>query len=122
MIADSLIAARVTADTKQRFAAVAHQQGLSESTLLKRCVGAALLAASALPTCIPEPVEPVGRDARVCVPGQLHNADFADSAFHCGRKSSDDRRDQRNKLGEPIRWHHEQKHGDRKFGKVLLKR
>lgn len=67
MIANSLIAARVTADTKQRFAATAHQQGLSESTLLKRCVDAALLTASALPPRTPDVVEPVGRDARVCV-------------------------------------------------------
>jgi len=64
----------------------------------------------------------LGTKGVVDMTGQLHNADFADSAFHCGRKSSDDRRDQRNKIGEPIRWHHEQKHGDRKFGKVLLKR
>jgi hypothetical protein len=35
MIANALIAARVTADTKQRFAAVARQQRLSELTLLK---------------------------------------------------------------------------------------
>ncbi len=67
MIANALIAARVTADTKQRFAAVARQQGLSESTLLKRCVDTALSFAGALPSHVPEPVEPVGRDARVCV-------------------------------------------------------
>src|ERR1700691_785415 len=67
MIANALIAARVTADTKQRFAAVARQQGLTESTLLKRCVGAALLSASALPPRVPGPVEPVGPDARVCL-------------------------------------------------------
>lgn len=67
MIANALIAARVTADTKQRFAAVARQQGLSESTLLKRYVGTALLFAGALPSRVAEPVEPVGRDARVCV-------------------------------------------------------
>jgi hypothetical protein len=67
MIANALIAARVTADTKQRFAAVARQQGLSESTLLKRCVDAALLSVGTLESRTPEPVEPVGRDARVCV-------------------------------------------------------
>ena len=49
MIANALIAARVTTDTKQRFAAVARQQGLSESTLLKRYIDTALLHASALP-------------------------------------------------------------------------
>ncbi len=66
MIANSLIAARVTADTKQRVTALAHQQGVSESTLIKRYVDAALLSASALPARVPGLVEPVGRDARVC--------------------------------------------------------
>jgi hypothetical protein len=46
---------------------VARQQGVSASTLLKRCVDAALLSASALPSRTPGVVEPVGRDARVCV-------------------------------------------------------
>ena len=67
MIANALIAARVTTDTKQRFAAVARRQGLSESTLLKRYVDAALLHASALPAPVVEPVEPVRGDARVSV-------------------------------------------------------
>src|ERR1700734_1412824 len=67
MIADALIAARVTADTKRRFAALARQQGLSESALLKRCVDTALSFAGALPSRVVEPVEPVGRDARVCL-------------------------------------------------------
>jgi len=67
MIANALIAARVTTDTKQRFAALAHQLGLSESTLLKRGVDGALLTASVLPVRALEPVEPIGRDARVCV-------------------------------------------------------
>ena len=67
MIANALIAARVTTDTKQRFAALAHQLGLSESTLLKRCVDGALLTAGVLPVRALEPVEPIGRDARVCV-------------------------------------------------------
>jgi hypothetical protein len=67
MIANALIAARVTTDTKQRFAAVARRQGLSESTPLKRYVAAALLHASALPPPVVEPVEPVRGDARVCV-------------------------------------------------------
>src|SRR6266851_1334601 len=33
MVADSLITAQVTTETKERFAAVAHRQGLSESAL-----------------------------------------------------------------------------------------
>jgi antitoxin component of RelBE/YafQ-DinJ toxin-antitoxin module len=74
MIANALIAARVTTDTKQRFAAVARRQGLSESALLKRYVDAALLHAGALPAPVMEPVEPVRGDARVCVrlqPGDM---------------------------------------------------
>ena len=39
----ALISARVTADTKERFAAVARQQEQSESVLLKRLVEAALV-------------------------------------------------------------------------------
>ena len=45
MVADSLIATRVTASTKERFAALARSQGLSESALLKRFIDAALLTA-----------------------------------------------------------------------------
>jgi antitoxin component of RelBE/YafQ-DinJ toxin-antitoxin module len=45
MTANSLIAVRFTLDTKERFAAVARQQGLSESALLERLVDAALMTA-----------------------------------------------------------------------------
>jgi antitoxin component of RelBE/YafQ-DinJ toxin-antitoxin module len=65
MVADSLIAARVTADMKQDFTAMAHRQGVSESTLLKRLIEASLVSAGAIPTRVPEPVEPVRNGARV---------------------------------------------------------
>jgi hypothetical protein len=67
MVADPLIAARVTADMKQGFAAIANQQGLSESTLLKRLIEASLVSAGAIPKRAPEPVEPVTDGARVSV-------------------------------------------------------
>ena len=44
MVAASLISARVTAAKKAQFAALAHQQGFTESALPKRLVDAALLA------------------------------------------------------------------------------
>lgn len=67
MIANALIAARVTTDKKQAFAAVARRQGLPESALLKRYVDAALLQASAFPAPVVDPVEPIRGDARVSV-------------------------------------------------------
>ena len=48
MVADSLITARVTSEMKERFAAAARYQALSESALLKRLVEAALLTVSAV--------------------------------------------------------------------------
>ena len=67
MVANSLIAVRVTADMKQAFTAIAHRQGLSESTLLKRLIEGSLVSAGAMPTRAPEPVEPVNNGARVSV-------------------------------------------------------
>ena len=48
MVADSLITARVTSEMKERFAAAARYQALSESALLKRLVEAALVAVTAV--------------------------------------------------------------------------
>jgi len=42
MLAEALISARVTAETKQRFAELARRQGLSQSALMKRLVETAL--------------------------------------------------------------------------------
>lgn len=49
----------VTRDTKARFAHLAHAQGITESALLKRLVDAALVPTTAVPTRLPEPIEPV---------------------------------------------------------------
>jgi hypothetical protein len=67
MIANALVTARVTADTKQRFVGLARRRGLTESALLKRLVDAALAAESGIVMAGIEPVAPVGRDPRVYV-------------------------------------------------------
>jgi hypothetical protein len=67
MIADSLITARVTAETKERFAVFARYQGLSESALLKRLVEAALLTAVAVKPQVIEPVKPVAVGGKISV-------------------------------------------------------
>jgi hypothetical protein len=67
MVADSLITARVTAETKECFTAVARYQGLSESALLKRLVDAALLTAVAVKPQVTEPVEPVAAGGKISV-------------------------------------------------------
>ncbi len=48
MVADSLITARITSEIKERFAAVARYQALSESALLKRLVETALVTVTAV--------------------------------------------------------------------------
>jgi hypothetical protein len=67
MIADSLITARVTSEMKERFAAAARCQSLSESALLKRLVGAALLTATTPQSAVTETVEPVPVDGKITV-------------------------------------------------------
>jgi len=67
MIADSLITARVTSEMKERFRTVACYQGLSESTLLKRLVEAALLTAAAVRPQVPESIEPVAVGGKISV-------------------------------------------------------
>jgi hypothetical protein len=67
MIANALVTARITAETKQRFVEVARRQGLTESALLKRLVDAALAAESGTVMRGIEPGAPVGRDPRVYV-------------------------------------------------------
>ena len=67
MVADSLITARVTSELKERFAAVARYQALSESALLKRLVEAALVAVSAVKPEVPHAVEPVPIDGKISV-------------------------------------------------------
>ena len=65
MVASTLIAARVDADTKGRFVAVARQQGLSESALLKRLVDTVLLGTGATTTPTTESVDPVARGGKI---------------------------------------------------------
>jgi hypothetical protein len=67
MTANSLIAARFTVDTKERFAAVSRQQGLSESALLKRLVDAALMTAVMAKAPVTGPVEPVAASGKISV-------------------------------------------------------
>jgi hypothetical protein len=67
MNADALIAARVPADTKQRFAAVARHQGVSESVLLRRLVDAALITAVPSKEPAVERVESVGVTGKISV-------------------------------------------------------
>ena len=52
---------------KERFRTVASYQGLSESTLLKRLVEAALLTAAAVRPQVPESVEPVAVGGKISV-------------------------------------------------------
>ena len=67
MVSDALISARVTAETKERFAAVARRQGVSQSALLKRLVEAALITASADDPPLDEPPKPLPANGRISV-------------------------------------------------------
>jgi hypothetical protein len=67
MVASSLIAARFTPDTKERFATVARQHGVSESALLKRLVDAALMTALVANPPAVEPVAPVAASGKLSV-------------------------------------------------------
>ena len=67
MVAGSLISARVTAARKAQFAALAHQQGLTESALLKRLVNSALLASEVVQSDVIEPVERVAASGKISV-------------------------------------------------------
>ncbi|MBS0420211.1 MAG: plasmid mobilization relaxosome protein MobC [Proteobacteria bacterium] len=67
MVAVSLISARVTAARKAQFAALAHQQGLTESALLKRLVNAALIASEVVQLDVIEPVERAAATGKISV-------------------------------------------------------
>jgi hypothetical protein len=67
MSAHAYIAARVPSDTKAKFATVARHHGVSESVLLRRLVEGALVAAAAVSTLQPEPVEPVAASGKISV-------------------------------------------------------
>ena len=67
MVASPYIAARVTSDTKERFAALARRHGLSESTLLKRLVAAALISTEPAKTDEPDVFERVSASGKISV-------------------------------------------------------
>jgi hypothetical protein len=67
MIAEVFIATRVTAETKERFAAIARQQGLSQSVLLKRLIAATLLAADTTSLNLDEPSKPLPASGKISV-------------------------------------------------------
>jgi hypothetical protein len=67
MVDTRLISAHIPSDKKARFALVAHQQGLSESALLKRLVYAALLASNVVQSDVTETVEPVVATGKISV-------------------------------------------------------
>ena len=68
MNAHPLIAARVTPETKARLHALAQQHQVTDSVLLKRLVGMALLQTMGVSDAHGvEPIEPMRRDARVYV-------------------------------------------------------
>src|ERR1700704_4399127 len=67
MTANPYIAARVTFDTKERFADLARRQGLSESALLKRLVVAALVLTDSSRPGDPGVVQPVAATGKISV-------------------------------------------------------
>jgi len=67
MLADSYITARIPSDTKERFAAVARHQGVSESVLLRRLVDGALMTTASVRIPSIEPIEPIPLSGKVSV-------------------------------------------------------
>jgi hypothetical protein len=67
MLAEALISARVTAETKQRFAELARRQCRSQSALMKRLVEAALASATPVNPLSDEPPKPLPSSGRISV-------------------------------------------------------
>jgi hypothetical protein len=67
MVAEVFLATRVTVETKERFAAVARQQGLSQSALLKRLIAATLIAADTTALNLDEPSKPLPASGKISV-------------------------------------------------------
>jgi len=67
MVAEAFIAVRVTAETKQRFAAIAQRQGLSQSLLMKRLIAATLLASEPTSLNLNEPSKPQPASGKISV-------------------------------------------------------
>ena len=57
----------VTRDTKARFASLAHDQGITESALLKRLVDASLVPTTLVKTMTPDTAEPVRPSGRLSI-------------------------------------------------------
>lgn len=67
MVANTYIGCRVDMETKARFALVCRQQGLSESTLLKRLIDTSLLGTAKDTPQTTEPVQPVAKGGKISV-------------------------------------------------------
>ena len=67
MIANAYIAARVTADTKQRFDQLAHDQGLTESAFLKRLIDGSIAASGGLTRQESDAVDSVTPSGRLSI-------------------------------------------------------
>ena len=67
MVETALISAHIPKDRKAQFAALAQQQGLSESAMLKRLINAALLGSDVVQSAIIEPVDAVPATGKISV-------------------------------------------------------
>lgn len=67
MLSEALLSARVTAETKQRFADLARRQGLSQSALLKRLVETALASVAPDDPLSGSPSKPLPPSGRISV-------------------------------------------------------
>jgi len=67
MLAGALISARVTAESKQRFAELARRQGLSQSSFIKRLVETALASVAPVDPLSDEPSKPLPQNGRISV-------------------------------------------------------
>src|ERR1700730_17233504 len=73
MSANTHLMTWVTRDTKERFAALAHQQNTTDSAFLKRMVEASIRTVNVV-EAIPKPMEPIAASGRLSV--RLRSDDF----------------------------------------------
>ncbi len=67
MTADALVAARIATETKQLFARLAHEQGLSESALLKRLIDGAIGASGGITRHASDEAKPFKGSGRLSI-------------------------------------------------------
>jgi hypothetical protein len=67
MAAKAIVAARMTAEKKQRFAAMAHNRGLSESSLLNKLIDGALIISPPIDPVVSQDVRPLPATGKVSV-------------------------------------------------------